>query len=117
RVLSSARIESVFADLTRAVTELLDCDIGLTGRYVVADGVPSIETLACFANGKFVPNHVYSLEGTPCETAVGQEFRFYPQGVGFLFPEVAEEDARIEGYAAYPLFDRDHHPLGIIAVM
>jgi PAS domain S-box-containing protein len=117
RVVSGARIESVFADLIRAATELLDCHIGIVGRYVEVAGVPSIQTLACFANGRFVSNHTYPLAGTPCETAVGQEFRFYPSGVGFLFPEVSEQDALIEGYAAYPLFDREHRPLGIIAVM
>ncbi|MGE0486257.1 MAG: PAS domain S-box protein [Gammaproteobacteria bacterium] len=117
RVISGARVESVYEDLVRAATDLLGCDLGLIGRYVMVDGVPSIEMLACYAGGRFMPRNTYALAGTPCETVVGQEFRFYPRNVGFLFPEVREEDPRLESYAAYPLFDRERQPVGIITVM
>ncbi len=117
RQLSALRLDSAFADLTRAVTELLGCQVGLLGRYVEVDGVPSVETLACYADGAFVPNTTYPLHGTPCETVVGNEFQFYPRDVGMLFPEVLDADARIESYAAYPLFDRNRAPLGILTVM
>ncbi|MEQ8234923.1 MAG: PAS domain S-box protein [Gammaproteobacteria bacterium] len=117
RVISGARVESVFADLIRAATELLDCQIGLIGRYVEDGEVPAIAPLAVYAHGRFVRQSLYAIEGTPCQTVVGQEFRFYPRGVGYLFPEVSESDARIEGYAAYPLFDRAQRPIGIITVM
>lgn len=117
RVVSGARVESVFADLIRAATDLLGCQIGLIGRYLDDAVEPSIQPLALYAHGRFHDEAVYAIEGTPCQTVVGQEFRFYPQGVGFLFPEVSESDSRIEGYAAYPLFDRAHRPIGIITVM
>ncbi|MCP5200181.1 MAG: PAS domain S-box protein [Gammaproteobacteria bacterium] len=117
RVISGARVETVYADLIRAATDLLDCQLGIIGRYVMHEDVPSIEMLACYADGRFMPNAVYPLAGTPCETVVGQEFRFYPRNVGFLFPEVRDEDPRLESYAAYPLFDRDRQPIGIITVM
>ncbi|MEQ8662559.1 MAG: PAS domain S-box protein, partial [Gammaproteobacteria bacterium] len=117
RVISGARVETVFADLIRAATELLDCQIGLIGRYLEDAAEPAIEPLAVYAHGRFVHQTVYAIEGTPCQTVVGHEFRFYPRGVGYLFPEVSETDARIEGYAAYPLFDREQRPIGIITVM
>lgn len=117
RVVSGARVESVFADLIRAATDLLGCQIGLIGRYLDDTAEPSIQPLALYAHGQFHEEEIYAIEGTPCQTVVGQEFRFYPQGVGFLFPEVSESDAQIEGYAAYPLFDRAHRPIGIITVM
>jgi len=117
RALSSARCESMYDDLTIAVTELLDCDIGLLGLYLEVDGVPSIRTLSCYANGRLQAFGTYALHGTPCETVVGQEFRIFPRDVAFSFPDIDDLDKRISGYAAYPLFDRAHRTLGILVVM
>lgn len=117
RLVSTANVEAVFDELTRGVTELLGCDVGLLGRYVIVDDVPSVEVISCYACGRFLPLHTYPLAGTPCETVVGQAFRFYPRNVGFLFPAAARNDSRIESYAAYPLFDRGHEPLGVLTVM
>jgi PAS domain S-box-containing protein len=117
RALSGARRETIFEDLTRAVVELLDCDVGLIGVNIDHAGVPSIRTLALLAEGRFLRPMTYPLRGSPCETVVGQEFRFYARDVGYLFPDLVQENARISGYAAYPLFDRSHCPLGVITVM
>lgn len=117
RALSGARRETMFEDLTKAVTDLLEADIGLLGLNVVEDGVSSIRTLACYAGGRFTPNTVYPLAGTPCETVVGQEFRLYPAQVGYLFPDSPAKQNRIESYAAYPLFDEKRRPLGVFTIM
>jgi len=117
RALSSARRESMFEDLVRAATDLLGADVGLIGRYVERDGIPSIETLACYVEGRITPNSTYPLAGSPCETVIGQEFRFYPENLGYLFPESPAQENAVVGYAAYPLFSDDESELGIFTVM
>jgi PAS domain S-box-containing protein len=117
RVLSGARRETMFEDLARAAAELLDAEVGLLGRYVEEDGVPSINILACFVDGRFSARETYPLAGTPCATVVGQEFRFYPDRVGYLFPESSAKDNAIAGYAAFPLFGDDGGQLGLFTVM
>lgn len=117
RGLSGARRETMFIDLTRAATELLKAEIGLIGRYLEIDGVPSIETLACIVDGQLLPNTTYPLSGTPCETVIGKEFRYYPENLGYLFPDSSARAHDVVGYAAYPLFNDDDSQFGIFAVM
>ncbi len=117
RALSGARCDNIYDDLVISLTELLDCDIGLVGLYLEIDGVPSIRSLSCYANGQLMPFSTYPLHGTPCETVVGQEFRIFPRDVAYSFPEINDIDTRISGYAAYPLFDSQHRTLGILVVM
>ena len=62
--------------------------------------------------------HEYDVAGTPCETVIGQDSRFYPEGVQSLFPEdVYLVDQGIESYWAVPLYDTRKLPLGHLYVM
>jgi PAS domain S-box-containing protein len=117
RALSGMRRETLFDDLALAASQLLGADIGLIGRYVELDGVPSISTLACTVDGEVVANEVYPLAGTPSATVTGHEFRFYPDGVSARFPSAVIKGKAIAGYAAFPLIDEDGARLGIFCVM
>ena len=62
--------------------------------------------------------HEYDVAGTPCETVIGQDSRFYPERVQSLFPEDAYlVDQGIESYWAVPLYDTLKLPLGHLFVM
>ena len=47
----------------------------------------------------------------------GEEFQYYPSGVAYRFPLVAERDETIESYAAHPLVNSQHRALGLLTVM
>ena len=117
RALSSTRPAALFNDLVRSASELLGADIGVIGRYVEHNGVPSISTLAYSVDGKIIENEVCPLDGTPCETVVGHKFRFYPNGVAMRFPESTTKGLEVAGYAAFPLTEEDGSRLGVFCVM
>lgn len=116
RGLSSARRESMFEDLVRSATDLLEADIGIIGRYIDGERA-AIETLACISNGRIVANTSYPIAGTPCATVVGQGFRFYPEGLELLFPTSPAGEHAFVSYAGYPLMNDDQSQLGVFAVM
>ncbi|MGD9601159.1 MAG: ATP-binding protein [Gammaproteobacteria bacterium] len=115
--LSSARRDDVFDDLAHSLAELLDVDIAMIS--VVEPGGPrdSMEALSLWMDGHWVRGHRYALAGTPCETVLGREFRFYAQGVHERFDDPDIRRQRIEGYAGVPLVGTDGTSLGVIAVM
>ena len=85
---------------------------------VADEAVTRVRLLALWEVDDYSPPFEYDLRGTPCEEVVGREISYHPSGVWQLFPEDRWlERTRIESYIAVPLFDREHRPLGHMAVM
>ncbi|HCE54083.1 MAG TPA: hypothetical protein DER05_03385 [Lutibacter sp.] len=92
-------------------------------NYVIIDKYslmkPTIaETVAFYGNGDFLPNTIYKLANTPCETVINKNFCAYPANAKNLFPK---DDfltkKNIESYMGIPLWNSEKEPLGIIALM
>jgi signal transduction histidine kinase/ActR/RegA family two-component response regulator len=77
-----------------------------------------IETVVFYGNGNFMPNTVYKLANTPCETIINRKSCSYPTNVKDLFPKddfLAQQ--HIESYIGKPLWNSKKEPIGLIAFM
>ena len=73
--------------------------------------------LALQYDGQIQHDIRYAIAGTPCETVLGQQFRYYPRDLRQLFPNDPDLGAHgAVGYAGYPLIALDGAPLGVISV-
>lgn len=115
--LSGAQRETVFDDLAHSLAELLEVDVAMIGVLGSGAGTGIVEALSLWVDGQWIRGYQYSVGGTPCETVIGKEFRFYAQGVQERFRDPDIKRFRIEGYAAFPLIGTDGVALGVIAVM
>jgi signal transduction histidine kinase len=69
-------------------------------------------------DGEVIQGFAYPLQGTPCETVFGQQFRAYPRDLIATFPEDPFiEPLDLESYAGMPLFDASGAAIGLVAVM
>jgi PAS domain S-box-containing protein len=113
---SSARGDSIFAELVRYLVAILQVEVGFIAR-TLPDEPGKLCMLAMHYDGRMLHDLRYEVEGTPCATVLGQQFRAYPSGLQELFPD--DHDAREQGthsYAGYPLAALDGTPIGVIAV-
>jgi PAS domain S-box-containing protein len=110
---STVEPELAFDDLVRHLAQTLEADIAFIAR-ALEDDASRMKVLACCIDGMLMRNLEYTIAGTPCETVVGREFRFFESGVGSSFPGGLFSD--LESYAAFPLFDMQGRSLGLIAV-
>jgi len=115
--LSSAQRETVFDDLTHSLIELLDVDVAMIGVLETGASAGMIEAISMWVDGQWVRNYRYGLAGTPCESVIGKEFKYYAQHVHERFADPDIKRLKIEGYAAFPLIGSDGVALGVIAVM
>ena len=113
---STAGGETVFEELARALAATLDVDVAFIAQFV-GGNASRMSTVAVCVDGKPVPNYEYALSGTPCETVLGREFRFYPERILELFPADTMRALEPQSYAAFPLFDTQARPLGLIAAV
>jgi PAS domain S-box-containing protein len=99
------------------LADLLEVNYVLIDRFSLKN--PSIlETVAFYGNGNFLPNTVYKLANTPCETIINKKFCAYPSNVRGLFPKdnfLAQK--HIESYTGIPLWNLKKEPMGLIALM
>jgi PAS domain S-box-containing protein len=108
--------EQIHRQIVRFLAKTLNVDVAMIG---VLDGEDSdrIRTLAIWHSRNFIPNVTYELMGTPCEYVVGRAFEFVPRRLQELFPEDGMmRTFDLQSYAAYPLFDSQQKPLGLISV-
>ena len=113
---SAVEGERVHEDLVRQLCETLSLDLAFIAVFPDGDG-EQLRALAMWRDGAPFPSHVYRLRGTPCETVVGHAFRAYPEKVRERFPHDGTWPFEAESYAAFPLFDREGRPLGLIGVV
>jgi len=112
---SSARGDTIFAELVRYLVTILQVEAGFIARTEPDAG--ALRMIAMVLDGQLLEDVRYTTAGTPCETVLGQQFRAYPSGLQELFPD--DHDAREQGtqsYAGYPLTALDGTPIGVIAV-
>ena len=75
-------------------------------------------TVSLFAGGGVQPNIEYSLKDTPCENVIGKEYCCYANHVQERFPNDALlTEMSAESYAGVPLWDSNHEPIGLVAVI
>ena len=115
--LSTTEGDAVFRDLVRYLARSLSVDVAFIA-LPTEHGSRRLRMLAVCLDGRLVEDVEYELAGTPCETVIGQTYRYYPSRLWELFP-IDEEFQKLglECYAGYPLNDARGAPLGLIAVV
>ncbi|MFZ2430366.1 MAG: PAS domain S-box protein [Lutibacter sp.] len=99
------------------LAELFDVSYVLIDKYNPKKPV-TIETAAFYANGSFLPNIVYKLANTPCETIINKKFCSYPSNARNIFPkDEFLKQQHIESYVGVPLWSSNKEPIGLIAFM
>ena len=74
--------------------------------------------LSMLLDGKKIPEHSYTLKGTPCESVAKGGFTVYPDNVAELFPESqGVRKLNIRGYAGAPLRDSAGRVVGILCIV
>jgi PAS domain S-box-containing protein len=112
---SEAQGEEVFNSLVMHLSLAIGADYAFIG---VLDNGDEISTRALYAHNRIEDNITYSLEGSPCQNVIGQQFRFYPDRIQARFPDdTLLKEIGVESYAAIPLFDSAGEVLGLLAVL
>ena len=101
---SNAEGDGLFEELVRYLTVTLRVDVAFIAQFIDDVG-GRMRGLACYIDGRWIPDFEYELRGTPCDTVVGREFRIYPERLMELFPVPGVRGLALESYAAFPLFD------------
>jgi PAS domain S-box-containing protein len=114
---SSAEDESLFRELVRYLTEILDVEAAIIATFVPQDPT-RMRVRAMFIDGEIRENYDYALLGTPCDAVVGRSFRIFPSRLGELFPiDFLIREQQAQSFAGYPLNDSNGKPLGLISVL
>jgi PAS domain S-box-containing protein len=99
------------------LAELFGVDYVLIDKYSLK--TPSIsETVVFYEKGILMPNIVYKLANTPCETIINKKFCCYPTKVNTIFFKddfLAQKN--IDSYVGIPLWNSKKEPFGLIALM
>ncbi len=114
---SAAEEGGIFDRLAAELADILGVAIGFVA--VFADPSRSHMRMLSFRlDGRMRAPFSYPLQGSPCATVVGREFRCVQSGASREFPE-SDLFAKLglESYAAYPLNDTAGTPLGLIGAM
>ena len=102
--------------LVNFLADLFEADIVWVDHFNPQKPTES-ETISIFQKGKHHPSFIYQLENTPARNVIGKDFYCIQQNIRQLFPaDEWLEKKKIEGYAAIPLWDSNHSPIGSIAV-
>lgn len=109
-----------YPTLVERLATLLGVDHALVAHVNTENGTQAsvVETLAVWSNGMHMPNVVYPLAGTPCETVVGREPCLYPCDVQQRFPDdhlLAALGA--DSYMGLPLLAADGRTIGLLALL
>jgi PAS domain S-box-containing protein len=78
----------------------------------------NLRILAFWTGDGFADSITYNVHGTPCENVVSGQICSYPERLQSLFPLEKElVTLNAEGYLGAPLYDRDGHIVGHLAVI
>jgi PAS domain S-box-containing protein len=113
---ASAGADNIFAVLVLGAARALNVDMAFIGVQT-DERRDVVRAIAVCDRGQVQPNFEYGLPGTPCESVMGQEFRYYAAGIQELFPHPLVKEVGSIGYAAIPLFDACGHSMGMMAVI
>jgi diguanylate cyclase (GGDEF)-like protein/PAS domain S-box-containing protein len=102
-----------FESACRHLAEALGLDYAFVGR--LNDVSNSVNIVAGWAQGRpMIPFH-YELTGTPCAGVMERGYAIHPFGVQALFPkDELLAQMGIVSYVGSALFDKQHHPMGIL---
>ena len=113
---TSTRGDSVFVELVRLLAATLHVEVAFISRLERGDP-QTMRMLAMQCDQQMLQDRCYPVQGTPCETVLGQRFRVFADHLHEQFPD--DEDAQFEGivsYAGFPLDAQDGTPLGTVAI-
>ncbi|MBL8525456.1 MAG: EAL domain-containing protein [Betaproteobacteria bacterium] len=114
---AAATGETFFRSLVERLLQALGADLAFIGE-VSGEDREQIRTIAVQKRDGPAPAFAYDLDGSPCETILGQGVCAYPRDVAALFPrDKALADKHIEGYVGAPLVDSSGCALGLMAVL
>ncbi len=113
---SGAMRSEVFDQLVRYLATTLRVDFAFVSRLDRQD--PTRSTIVAGATrGRMFHDFHYTLSGTPCENVFVKSFEFVPRDLPQRFPsDRLMIDQGLESYAAYPLYDSDARPIGLIGI-
>ncbi|MDO9276903.1 MAG: PAS domain S-box protein [Lutibacter sp.] len=99
------------------LAELFDVNYVLIDKYSLKNPT-TIEAVVFYANGGIMPNIVYELANTPCNTIINKKPCSYPTNVRNIFPkDNFLGKNKIDSYVGIPLWSSEKEALGIIALM
>ncbi|MCU0919862.1 MAG: PAS domain S-box protein, partial [Burkholderiaceae bacterium] len=113
---SSARGETVFAELARYLATILHVELAFAARHE-PESDPDMHMMAVYCDGAWLPPSRYRLAASPCVHVLGRRFHAFPSRLRELFPD--DVDAQVlglEAYAGFPLTDHQGRPLGTLGV-
>jgi signal transduction histidine kinase len=83
-----------------------------------SDARETVDTLATFAGGEFIPNISYALMGTPCANVMGRSMCVYPSNVCAAFPEdLLLQEMEVSSYLGAPIFNTEGKGVGILVLL
>lgn len=105
-------------ELVKRLAQTLKVKFVMVG-HAVEPQAKSVQTDFLFANGKFVDNVVYELEGTPCTKILcGTRVNCYSSSVQAQFPhDQMLKDLNVESYMGAPFLHTDGGLLGLLVIM
>jgi len=114
---STATGTDFFDAITLHMAKILQADsCGIVST--IPNDENNVETLSYFYDGKIIDNEQYPLDGTPCETIIGQHVKSYTCDVQKCFPkDIHLAKTQMESYVGIPLFDSKNKPLGLLFAM
>jgi len=107
--------ENVFRELVKHLAIALDVDHAFIG-VLEPEKKDTVYVISGYFFRQFNDGFSYDLKDTPCGNVIGQQFRFYPEGVQEMFADPHIRQLETEGYAGIPLFDSRGGVLGLMAI-
>ncbi len=111
--------DTFFKSLVQQFTEALGVDYAYISLIAQTEPRCIMKTIAVCHQGTIVDDFEYELLHTPCEEILARRSLYWhDRELTKRFPKVPViAELNIESYAAIPIFDHRHEPLGVLAVM
>ncbi|WP_200975152.1 PAS domain-containing protein [Echinicola sp. 20G] len=107
-----------FYELVKLLSKKLNLKYCLIGEYI--PNGRSIQTTAIAKDGKIIPNFIYSLDNTPCETAISnyrREVVLISNGVAEQYPkDLFLQEENITSYCSTGINDKNGRKIGILVL-
>ena len=108
--------EAFFEPMLRFVAKTLDADLVCVNRLRL--DLREAHSLSVLRDGRIVGNFSYSLDGSPCDEAVGHDVRVFSTDVQQRFPRFGLlADLQAQAYVGVTLWGRSGSPLGLMVAI